>query len=97
MLFKKTLYLIDRLKRYMNFVECHEEPIHIPGSIQSFGYLIGIDAESRPLLFLAGIFRIYLKSKVQMNYSGGNLPIFPKFSKYYRFRYLYFLRPVYQT
>lgn len=26
----------------MNFVECHEEPIHVPGHIQSFGYLIGI-------------------------------------------------------
>lgn len=37
----------------MNFIECHEEPIHIPGSIQSFGYLIGIDAESRAITFLS--------------------------------------------
>ncbi|MGG7551323.1 ATP-binding protein [Chryseobacterium arthrosphaerae] len=46
----------------MNFVECHEEPIHIPGSIQSFGYLIGIDAESQAITFfsrnIADIFKI---------------------------------------
>ncbi|MDQ1095213.1 MULTISPECIES: ATP-binding protein [Chryseobacterium] len=38
----------------MNFVQCHEEPIHIPGCIQSFGYLIGIDAESRSITFISG-------------------------------------------
>ncbi|MFZ4929908.1 ATP-binding protein [Chryseobacterium sp. Mn2064] len=37
----------------MNFIECHEEPIHIPGSIQSFGYLIGIDGESRTITFFS--------------------------------------------
>lgn len=37
----------------MNFVECHEEPIHIPGYIQSFGYLIGIDAESHTITFFS--------------------------------------------
>ncbi|MBK1897626.1 ATP-binding protein [Chryseobacterium paridis] len=37
----------------MNFVECHEEPIHIPGYIQSFGYLIGIDAESYIITFFS--------------------------------------------
>lgn len=37
----------------MNFVECHEEPIHIPGYIQSFGYLIGIDAESYSITFFS--------------------------------------------
>ena len=37
----------------MNFIECHEEPIHIPGSIQSFGYLIGIDAESHTITFFS--------------------------------------------
>ncbi|MGE8533321.1 GAF domain-containing protein [Chryseobacterium sp. D764] len=46
----------------MNFIECHEEPIHIPGSIQSFGYLIGIDAESRTITFfsrnISDIFKI---------------------------------------
>ncbi|WP_228376564.1 ATP-binding protein [Chryseobacterium indologenes] len=54
--------MIDRLKRNMNFVECHEEPIHIPGYIQSFGYLIGIDAESRSITFfsrnISDIFKI---------------------------------------
>ncbi len=38
---------------YMNLVECHEEPIHIPGVIQSFGYLIGIDAESYAITFFS--------------------------------------------
>ncbi|NIF04383.1 GAF domain-containing protein [Chryseobacterium sp. Tr-659] len=46
----------------MNFIECHEEPIHIPGSIQSFGYMIGIDAESRSITFfsrnISDIFKI---------------------------------------
>lgn len=37
----------------MNFVECHEEPIHIPGYIQSFGYLIGIDSESQTITFFS--------------------------------------------
>ncbi|WP_395974671.1 ATP-binding protein [Chryseobacterium cucumeris] len=37
----------------MSFIECHEEPIHIPGSIQSFGYLIGIDAEFRTITFFS--------------------------------------------
>lgn len=37
----------------MNFIECHEEPIHIPGSIQSFGYLIGIDAELYTITFFS--------------------------------------------
>ncbi|WP_370895606.1 ATP-binding protein [Chryseobacterium gossypii] len=37
----------------MNFVECHEEPIHIPGCIQSFGYLIGIDSESYSITFFS--------------------------------------------
>nr|WP_314498032.1 ATP-binding protein [uncultured Chryseobacterium sp.] len=37
----------------MNFVECHEEPIHIPGYIQSFGYLIGIDAISHTITFFS--------------------------------------------
>ena len=54
--------MIDRLNSYMNFVECHDEPIHIPGSIQSFGYLIGIDAESHSITFfsrnISDIFKI---------------------------------------
>ncbi|ALR30998.1 histidine kinase [Chryseobacterium sp. IHB B 17019] len=37
----------------MNFVECHEESIHIPGYIQSFGYLIGIDAETHSITFFS--------------------------------------------
>ncbi|KPH10850.1 ATP-binding protein [Chryseobacterium sp. ERMR1:04] len=37
----------------MNFVDCHEEPIHIPGYIQSFGYLIGIDTDSHSITFFS--------------------------------------------
>ncbi len=37
----------------MNFVECHDEPIHIPGYIQSFGYLIGIDTAAHTISFLS--------------------------------------------
>lgn len=37
----------------MDFVECHEEPIHIPGHIQSFGYLIGIDSDSHSIAFFS--------------------------------------------
>ncbi|MBW7676696.1 ATP-binding protein [Chryseobacterium chendengshani] len=37
----------------MNFVECHDEPIHVPGYIQSFGYLIGINAVSHSITFFS--------------------------------------------
>ncbi|MEI7487858.1 MAG: ATP-binding protein [Chryseobacterium sp.] len=37
----------------MNFVDCHEEPIHIPGYIQSFVYLISIDVESHSITFFS--------------------------------------------
>jgi len=37
----------------MNFVECHEEPIHIPGYIQSFGYLIGLDDATESITFFS--------------------------------------------
>lgn len=46
----------------MDFVACHEEQIHIPGHIQSFGYLIGLDAASKTIKFysknLSELFRI---------------------------------------
>ncbi|WP_175621710.1 ATP-binding protein [Chryseobacterium schmidteae] len=46
----------------MNFVECHDEPIHIPGYIQSFGYLIGIETTSLTISFfsenISGVFKI---------------------------------------
>ncbi|PQA95947.1 histidine kinase [Chryseobacterium shigense] len=50
----------------MNFVECHEEPIHIPGYIQSFGYLIGIDAGSHSItLFSRNITDIFTVEKAE--------------------------------
>ncbi|MGK6342756.1 ATP-binding protein [Chryseobacterium sp. DT-3] len=62
----------------MNFVECHEEPIHIPGYIQSFGYLIGLDAESQSITFfsqnITDIFRIENAEQL----FGRNLVDFPE-------------------
>lgn len=37
----------------MNFEECRKEPIEIPGKIQSFGYLIGLDAASKRIKFVS--------------------------------------------
>lgn len=37
----------------MNFVDCHEEKIHVSGHIQDFGYLIGLDAESQTVKFFS--------------------------------------------
>lgn len=37
----------------MNFVDCHEEKIHISGHIQDFGYLIGLDADSQTVKFFS--------------------------------------------
>lgn len=52
----------------MNFVECHDEPIHIPGYIQSFGYLIGIDTASLTITFfsenITDIFKIENSEKL---------------------------------
>ena len=33
------------------FLDCHEEEIHIPGHIQSYGYLLGLDAETKTIKF----------------------------------------------
>ena len=35
----------------MDFLDCHLEPIHIPGSIQCFGYLLGIDIQTKSIEF----------------------------------------------
>lgn len=37
----------------MNFVDCHEEKIHVSGHIQDFGYLIGLDTESQTVKFFS--------------------------------------------
>ncbi|MGZ5272934.1 MAG: ATP-binding protein [Kaistella sp.] len=37
----------------MNFVDCHEEPIHISGHIQSYGYLLGLDADTFTIKFFS--------------------------------------------
>ena len=62
------------------FLDCHEEEIHIPGHIQSFGYLIGLDAESKTIKFysqnIASLFPI------ESDVFGAKMEDFPKsFSK----------------
>lgn len=37
----------------MNFEDCRNEPIEIPGKIQSFGYLIGLDSGSKRIKFVS--------------------------------------------
>lgn len=37
----------------MDFIACHEEKIHIPGYIQNFGYLIGLDSVTKQIKFLS--------------------------------------------
>lgn len=60
----------------MNFVDCHEEKIHIPGHIQEFGYLIGLDAESRVLtLFSQNIADIF---PLDQSFFGKKLEAFPQ-------------------
>ncbi len=61
----------------MNFVECHEEPIHIPGSIQSFGYLIGIDAVSHSITFCRNISDIFEIGNLEGVF-GSKLTDFPE-------------------
>jgi len=62
----------------MNFVECQEEPIHIPGYIQSFGYLIGIDAESQSITFFSqNITDIFRVGNAELLF-GKNLVDFPE-------------------
>lgn len=46
----------------MNFQDCHEEQIHVPSHIQSYGYLLGIDANDKTIQFysenIAEIFNV---------------------------------------
>lgn len=35
----------------MNFQDCHEEQIHIPSHVQSYGYLIGLDEKNKTIQF----------------------------------------------
>ncbi|WP_313089784.1 ATP-binding protein [Chryseobacterium flavum] len=62
----------------MNFVECHEEPIHIPGYIQSFGYLIGIDAESHSITFFSRNITDIFKIERVDSLFGKELTDFPE-------------------
>lgn len=61
----------------MNFVECHDEPIHIPGYIQSFGYLIGIDAASLTITFFSENITDIFKIENSEGLFGKKLSQFP--------------------
>lgn len=43
----------------MNFQDCHEEQIHIPSHIQSYGYLIGLDLNKTIQFYSENIFEIF--------------------------------------
>lgn len=62
----------------MNFVECHDEPIHIPGYIQSFGYLIGIDAVSHTITFFSENITDVFNVENSEIFFGKKLTDFPK-------------------
>lgn len=77
----KKSFIFDWSKYYMNFVECHEEPIHIPGYIQSFGYLIGIDAESRSITFFSKNIEDIFKIENIQQFFGKRITDFPEIFK----------------
>ncbi|WP_144282257.1 ATP-binding protein [Chryseobacterium echinoideorum] len=62
----------------MNFVECHDEPIHIPGYIQSFGYLIGINTASRTISFLSENIKDVFKIEDITSLLGKRLSDYPE-------------------
>ncbi|MFY1047347.1 ATP-binding protein [Chryseobacterium sp. GP-SGM7] len=62
----------------MNFVECHDEPIHIPGYIQSFGYLIGIDTASLTISFFSENISEIFKMENSRDLFGQKLSHFPE-------------------
>ena len=62
----------------MNFVECHDEPIHIPGYIQSFGYLIGIETTSLTISFFSENISDVFKIERCEDLFGKKLSQFPE-------------------
>ncbi|QQQ28145.1 ATP-binding protein [Chryseobacterium indoltheticum] len=62
----------------MNFVECHDEPIHIPGYIQSFGYLIGIETTSLTITFFSENIADVFKVERSEDLFGKKLSQFPE-------------------
>lgn len=48
----KTKDIVNR--DLVNLTNCENEPIHIPGSIQPHGFLIGIDENSKKITFCSG-------------------------------------------
>lgn len=61
----------------MNFVDSHEEQIHIPGYIQSFGYLIGLDAADLRIRFCSE--NIYSLFKIDEDILGWKITDFADF------------------
>jgi len=46
-------------RNIVNLTNCEREPIHIPGSIQPHGFLIGVDADTKKINFCSGNSEIY--------------------------------------
>ncbi|WP_027376808.1 ATP-binding protein [Kaistella palustris] len=59
----------------MNFVDCHEEKIHISGHIQDFGYLLGLNVNTQTIsLFSQNITELFAMDK---GFLGGRITDFP--------------------
>lgn len=59
-----------------DFIACHEEEIHIPGYIQDFGYLIGLDDFTKGIKFLSeNVSEIF---PLNNPFFGKNLEDFPQ-------------------
>ncbi|MXS70413.1 GAF domain-containing protein [Flavobacteriaceae bacterium W22] len=62
----------------MNFVECHDEPIHTPGYIQSFGYLIGVDTAYHTISFFSENIKDVFKIENTSSLLGKKISDFPE-------------------
>jgi two-component system, chemotaxis family, sensor kinase Cph1 len=66
-----------RLSEDSPFLEhCDQEPIHVPGSIQPHGVLIGFDPESEEIVQLAGDTQAFLGLAPSQILGGGLGPVF---------------------
>lgn len=61
----------------MNLEECIEKPIHSPGSIQSFGYLIGIETHSQTIAILSENIKELFDMQSYDLYFGNRIDDFP--------------------
>lgn len=61
----------------MQYIDCHKEKIHIPGSIQSFGHVIGLDEKTKIISFYStNISELF---DISEDILGQTLEYFPDF------------------